>query len=144
MILFKIQSLSTFDPVIFNGPRPLKSALNEQPLSIGGRFSDLDDTISSLSESYMYCQFHDSSHEPRKAALVPRTTRIDDYLVVLRGGRFPFVLRRLRKPGWELVGPAQIRDHGWPAESSNYRWTLSKDRSSIDWHPKRLRLFIIY
>jgi hypothetical protein len=144
MLLFEVLSLSAYNQVVFQASSRSQDPSTPQGVSGGGNINEFDDTIRKISASYMHCYFPDDESEYRETAYVPRTTRIDDCIVLLQGGRCPFVLRWLQKKHWQLIGPAIIRNVLWPAETSRFRWALSKDRSRINWDPGRLRTFYIY
>lgn len=118
-ILFEIKELSAHEAThlelgMTEQKETFKRRFEREPLSpatVLGTADELDDCYSQLSASYMRCKFFMrrpaiQNRPTQEVISVPNTTRIGDFMVLLRGARFPFVLRRLQDGSYNLVGPA--------------------------------------
>lgn len=130
-ILFEVKELSCHEPTkldidMAEQTENFKGRFGEDhplPTVVFGTADELDNRCSEMSGSYMRCKFYMRLSDFRQGRAfkevisVPNTTRIGDFLVLLKGARFPFVLRRLHNSSYHLVGPALngpiLGSHKW-------------------------------
>jgi hypothetical protein len=124
-ILFTVCQLSSYEPVDFRKHQPFPSA----ELGSFGSAKDLDnhETFVEIQKYYTMCTYREVpkvSENIDFEVWVPRATCLGDFVVLLKGSSFPFILHECSPGEYQLVGPVLYHRFVLPRLWATSEWSI--------------------
>lgn len=147
-VLFDIQEPTSALPSLENSATPSRSSETRSSKHVFGSRTQLNGLFPEIGTSYAHYSASSKYTFDKAKVCVPQTTTLGDKVVLLKGARFPFVLRRLLKKDddtYQLIGPALF--DGPDKRVAGSLQECFPDIINLDeavvWPKKNLRTFVI-